>query len=213
MHRYYADPDDPWELLWVRFGGFQTPYYFDLLQAAENPVIQTSSSEHLHQLFQQLYNLFRLRPPGLEFMASSLVTQVLTGLIMARQDMNKPEAVTQNPAYPEEIQLALEFIETHYHLDIKVEDVTQSVHLSPYYFSRLFKRHTYHTIIEYIIKYRLIISKQLLISTSKSIGEIAEHVGMCNQSYFSMIFKKHEGITPKEYRQYIRSSTNITKIH
>lgn len=204
LHRYYADPDDPWELLWVRFGGIQSGYYFELLHAAEHPVFQVNNAEQTELLFKQLYHLFLHRPPGLEFTASSLITQVLTQMMMAVLDKNKTESVSLETAYPTEIQLALEFIEAHYPLDIKVEDVAQFVHLSPYYFSRLFKRYTCHTVIEYLIKYRLIISKQLLITTDMSVGEIAQHVGICSQSYFSMLFKKYEGITPKQYRQYIR---------
>lgn len=204
IHSYYADPDDPWELLWVRFGGAQTSYYFKLLHADEQPIITASDAERTLRLFEKLYALFQSRPPGLEFIASSLITQILTDMVMVHLDRNHSKAVSLELLYPAEIQLALEYIEAHYPSDMKVEDVARFVHLSPYHLSRLFKRYTNHTIVEYIIKYRIIISKQLLTTTSMAIGEIAEHVGICNQSYFAMLFKKHEGITPKEYRQYIR---------
>lgn len=203
-HQYYADPNDPWELLWIRFGGIQSAYYYELLHAAECPIFQVSNAEQTELLFKQLYDLFQYRPIGLEFIASSLITQVLTQLIISFMDNNSADTISLDMAYPIEIQLALEFIEAHYPTDIKVEDVAHFVHLSPYYFSRLFKRYTCHTVTEYIIKYRLIISKQLLNTTAMSIGKIAQHVGICSQSYFSMLFKRYEGITPKEYRQYIR---------
>ncbi|WP_422658823.1 AraC family transcriptional regulator [Paenibacillus sp. EC2-1] len=205
MHQYNADPSNPWELLWVRFGGIQSSYYFELLHASECPVFQISNTEQTELLFKQLYDLFLHRPIGLEFIASSLITQVFTQLIMSSMDKNNAESISLKIAYPTEIQLALEFIEAHYPSDIKVEDVAHFIHLSPYYFSRLFKRYTCHTVTEYIIKYRLIISKQLLTSTMMSIGQIAQHVGIGSQSYFSMLFKKYEGITPKEYRQYIHN--------
>ncbi|MGN7357503.1 AraC family transcriptional regulator [Paenibacillus sp. SAF-054] len=205
-HKYYADPEDPWELLWVRFGGLQVPYYFELLDAAEHPVLQTGNADLMLALFRQLYEIFQFRPPGLEFMASSLITQIFTELLVTLLDTNKHEPMSLDNVYPEEIRLALEYIEAHYHTDIKVEDVANFVHLSPYYLSRLFKRYTCHTIMEYVIKYRIIISKQLLTSTPMPISEIAQHVGMCHQSYFSMLFKKYEGVSPNQYRKYIRLS-------
>ena len=71
----------------------------------------------------------------------------------------------------------------------------------PYYLNTVFKKTTGATLHTHIVKRRLEIARELLLSSEKSIAEIGNLCGFSGASYFSESFKAHMGITPSEYRQ------------
>ena len=85
--------------------------------------------------------------------------------------------------------------------DLDVQSICDYLHISPSYFSRLFKSEKKETIIEFLTRIRMEKSKELLKKTSMKVFEISEAVGYEDTHYFSYNFKKHIGITPTEYRK------------
>ncbi len=85
--------------------------------------------------------------------------------------------------------------------DISLDDVAGAINLSPTYFSRLFSNEMNMTYIEYLTMIRVEESKKYLVDTKHSISDIALRMGFSDQSYFSKVFKKVEGITPGKYRK------------
>ena len=81
-----------------------------------------------------------------------------------------------------------------------VEDLAKLVYLSPDHLTRLFKKKHNKTLIDYITQQRMFLAKELLDSGIMSIGMVAASVGYPNYSYFTKQFKRHYGITPREYR-------------
>ncbi|TVX98572.1 helix-turn-helix transcriptional regulator [Paenibacillus cremeus] len=106
--------------------------------------------------------------------------------------------------YSETVQLAISYISEHYLEPLKIKDIACHVHISPSYFSRLFKRTTGCTVAEYITKLKLRVAKELLAGTVSPLGEIAQTTGFCSQSYFTKTFKQIEGMTSLEYRRNMR---------
>ena len=84
--------------------------------------------------------------------------------------------------------------------DLSLERIADQVHLSANYVSTLFKKHSGMNISDYIIKIRMEHAAGLLSATNFKTYEIAERVGYTNSQYFSVLFKKFYGMTPKEYR-------------
>jgi AraC-like DNA-binding protein len=203
-HEFYADSDDPCKLFWVRFGGMQTASYHQLLECDKNPVLCVQNGKLTRQLFELLLALFKQFTPGFEAVASSYITRILTEAIVIYMGGNESPDAGAPLQYAETIQQAIRYISDNHQEPIKVEDIADYVHLSPGYFSRLFKRATGCTTTEYLIKYRLRIAKGLLSETDVSLGEAAQTAGFCSQSYFSKMFRRFEGMTPFEYRQSIR---------
>ncbi|NGP45549.1 AraC family transcriptional regulator [Bacillaceae bacterium SIJ1] len=199
-HHYYADPDDPFEVLWIHFGGRQAEDYFQLLNGNNSPVFRTHDPDNMHSLFFQLYDLIEKRHVGHEAKASAVITNILTDMIVSRMKGDSHELSLKTPSYPDPIQHAIYYIEHHFAEPLKLEDIAKEMMLSPFYFSRLFKRTTGYTVIEYLQKFRINQAKYLLTKTNKTIGEIAEKTGFTEQSYFGKLFKRYEQQTPMEYR-------------
>lgn len=96
---------------------------------------------------------------------------------------------------------AKHFIESHYAEPLSLNIVSESVFLSPSYFSSLFKEYTKSTFNEYLTRVRVEKAKELLERLDLNIAQIAEEVGYGDSNYFSQVFKKVTGLRPSEYRQ------------
>ncbi|WP_276355493.1 response regulator [Cohnella caldifontis] len=88
--------------------------------------------------------------------------------------------------------------------DITIARVCSHLHISPGYFSSIFKRETKMTYMAYLLQIRMEAAKELLLSTDLKTFEIAEKVGYADPNYFSFSFKKQVGVSPKDYRSRAR---------
>lgn len=98
------------------------------------------------------------------------------------------------------IHRIMEFIKANYARKLSLEQIAASVHLSPSHISGLFRKETGQTLSAYISFVRIEKSKQLLKTTELSIADIAALCGFEEQSYFSRVFRKQTGMSPKHYR-------------
>lgn len=98
------------------------------------------------------------------------------------------------------IKNASKYVHLHLSEPIRLNDVASYVNLSPNYFSSLFKREMNLSFADYVNQTRIKESQYLLETTDYSILDIAISVGYNNQNYFTTIFRKFTGITPKQYR-------------
>lgn len=100
----------------------------------------------------------------------------------------------------EVIKKAIKYISKNFADPITLDDVSNLVHLNPAYFSTIFKQSTGSSFKEYLNMVRVEESKRLLSNTDYSLIDIAIATGFENQSYFSKVFKKYTGLTPKQFR-------------
>ena len=93
------------------------------------------------------------------------------------------------------------YIQENYNKEITLDDVSKKIAISPYYFSKLFKKIEGQNFIDYLTNIRLSKAKKLLASGTYSIKEISREVGYSDPNYFSRTFKKNIGVPPTEYRE------------
>ena len=91
-------------------------------------------------------------------------------------------------------------IYSHIFSDISIEELASTCHRSLTSFKKEFKRHFFIPPHRWFIRQRLMQSRLLLISTSKSISEIGNECAFPNTSHFIKLFKKEYGLTPAIYR-------------
>lgn len=110
-----------------------------------------------------------------------------------KEVLNKP----RGSGYVEQCR---DYIRKHYRDKVYLEDIADSLGLSPSYLSRLFKKQTGICLQDAVNEERVYRAGNLLLYSDYSLTEIAHYVGFPNQSYLGKIFKKYKKMTPMAYR-------------
>lgn len=95
----------------------------------------------------------------------------------------------------------LQFVDEHITEELDLNLVAEKFNRTPGYISTMFKRHVEGGFNSYLTTERVEIAKKLLADGSISIQEVSELSGFHNSKYFSVVFKKITGETPREYRE------------
>ncbi len=109
--------------------------------------------------------------------------------LLARQDSFHPY-----------VQKILSFIAENYQAPLSLTVISGHIHLHSSYLSELFKRETGTNLCNYITDYRLKMAKQKLLGGKEKISAIAELVGFNDYHYFSQVFARRVGVSPRKYR-------------
>lgn len=107
----------------------------------------------------------------------------------------RPHAGTQ-----QRLQVAVAQIEKHYGRHIPESEVATMCQMSPSRFCHEFKAAFGATFVDYLAHYRVGEAKRLIANPRMSLADVAATVGFTDPSYFARVFRKHEGLTPSEYR-------------
>ncbi|MBC8061097.1 MAG: response regulator [Clostridiaceae bacterium] len=141
-----------------------------------------------YNLFVELYEFNDLNRVRKWFKDISL--RIWTYIIADRQDTCKLL-----------VQKAEDYISRYYSdSEITINKLCNYLHISPTYFSFIFKRETEMTFVNYLTQIRMDMSKELLRTTNMKSSAIAKYVGYSEPNYFSYCFKKYFGVSPSEYR-------------
>ena len=98
------------------------------------------------------------------------------------------------------VNKACDYIIDNCHRNISLEEVSQTVHLSHFYFSRLFKQEKGCNFVDFITKIRVDRAKIMLQNPDATVVQIASEIGYQDASYFCRVFRHVVGMTPKQYR-------------
>lgn len=85
--------------------------------------------------------------------------------------------------------------------ELRIEQMAKKFYLSADYLSKVFKKETGISIVDFIVEERMFLAKELLKEGKMSISRVAYECGYDNYSYFTKIFKKKYGVTPREFSQ------------
>lgn len=103
--------------------------------------------------------------------------------------------------YRDLLAQAMDFIDSHYcENNLSLNRVAKEVNISPCYFSAVFSQEVGQTFVEYLTGKRMEEARRLLKQTDSRSSEIANIVGYKDPHYFSYLFKKTQGTTPRNYR-------------
>ena len=111
------------------------------------------------------------------------------------------EHILKNEYLDHEMDNAVTFFSENYNQNINIDDYAASRGMSVSWFIRNFKKYTGSTPMQFIVGIRINNAQMLLETTTYSINEISKIVGYDNQLYFSRLFHKLKGYSPREYRK------------
>lgn len=106
-----------------------------------------------------------------------------------------------NVKHKDVILKSIDHIRSNYMKKLTLDEVAAKVYLSPSYFSKIFKEEMNMNFNTYLNHIRIEMSRKLLSDPSISMVDVSSLVGFEDQSYFSKVFKKITGQTPKRYRE------------
>jgi two-component system response regulator YesN len=109
----------------------------------------------------------------------------------------------------EQIGRTISYMEQHYGEKLSLNYMADMVSFSPEHFSRLFRRETGETYINYLNNIRMKQAVILLETTDKKVYEVAEETGFSSLNYFSTLFKKKFGISPYNYQVGFQRGRNV----
>lgn len=195
-HRYKPDQDSGWEEYWVGLNG---SYARQLMNTGffnpVTPFVEVGLKEDLLLLFQELLETVQSAKNGYPQIASGITLQIL-GLIHSlslqeQHDDNRIENLISKAKFV--LQESLE-------RPINMESLAKELPLGYSLFRKSFKTITGTSPHQYHLNLRLQKAKELFTSTNLSISEIAYKTGFDSLFYFSKLFKKKNGVSPKHYR-------------
>ncbi len=139
-----------------------------------------------------------LKEAMLNLTSSYEIRRCITNLLKRAIDLRD---MVSGRRYSDIIMTAQEIIAEHYMSeDISLNKVAGSVGMSPSYFSSIFGKEVGKTFVEYLTEVRMEKAKEYLMCSAMKTSEIGYEVGYKDPHYFSYIFKKTQGCSPKEYR-------------
>jgi two-component system, response regulator YesN len=144
--------------------------------------------ENKTNLFEQLFQF--KSSEGIKEWFQEICTKLSCHIALKRQN------VTQML-----LQKAKDYIAINYSdNELSIQKLADHLHISASYLSMIFKKEANETFLKYLVSIRINAAKDLLFNSDLKTMEIAEKVGYPDVNYFSYFFKKHFGMSPREYK-------------
>lgn len=192
-HRYYSCEEDPWSILWVHFKGEDTQY-FPLKECK----IVSFTSENAANRMQFLFNLlFRVLEGNYTLGNFIYISQVLSLILAETYDREKHNTTLEQNKH---VTNVVRYMYKHLEENLTLEEIVEEFELSKSYLNAIFQKYTQHAPMDFFINLKMKKACRLLRTTDLYIYEVAQKMGYVDQYYFSRIFKKVVGMSPKEYR-------------
>ena len=197
---YKPSFSNPWTYYWVGMNGKQILNYLSRCSIVDSHVILGQDTTDIKNIIQLICKLSQ----SIESNNSNdiLIMQYLYQLVYTLQEKFPKIFSVQVDIVNEDIQHAVDFINTNYQKHITVEDVAKSVNITRSHLYKLFKKNLGCSPKEYLTYIRMYHASQLLIHTSTLISDISRQVGYKDPQLFSKNFTKHFEISASEYRHH-----------
>lgn len=201
---YGQDLSDPWQYIWINFGGTHAKRY---LQAAgltpEQPFYSYKNPEILTEFCRMIDSDNHKFRRTFQLMGS--LYQAL-GLIVEERNISAFDGGLKANDY---VVMVLKYIEDNYSdPELSMAKVAGYLHLNVKYFCRLFVKNMGCSFTQHLSLYRIKKATQLLETTALSIKQVSLAVGYTDPLYFSKVFKKYRLISPKEFKAAHRATEN-----
>ena len=195
---YQADAENPWHYCWVSFNGLSAKSYMD---AAGFPAGVNARDCYVdaNEFLMLAWKLLERREDTLqnELRQLSLTLEFIALAIESGSRGAQPRRHDDSPDIY--VDHALDVIRCQY-ATVKISDIAKRIGINRSYLTSIFKKRTGLSPQEYLLRYRLNMACQLLLTTSQPIQEVARKIGYENPMTFSKMFKSAYGVSPSAYR-------------
>ncbi len=204
-HRYASSDDDPWTIYWIHFSGEHAEIYAEGASVPQSitPAINSRINDR-NQLFEDIYHALGsgLSIENLRY-ASSLLHYYLASIryLSLFRNNNSAEEGTSSPSDNDIVKAAIHFMNENIEKKLTLSDISAFTGYSGSHISMIFKKNTGHSPLNYFNYQKMRYAARLLTTTDMHINQICFKVGIEDNYYFSRLFSKNMGKSPKEYRK------------
>lgn len=185
-------------IYWLHFSGFNALKLLEENSLSNESIFFVGIKTNLSLIFDKIIKELQLAQGKYFELCNLYVKELLTLCSRYLIDANS-HTYKQNKILEE----AIEYFNENFNTSINIKEYANSCNISCCWFIRSFKNYTGTTPIQYITNIRINKAKNLLLSGSFIISEIADLIGYQNPLYFSRIFKKNVGLAPMDYRLFM----------
>ena len=199
--RYEYFGEDKPEVYWVHFTGSDVKNILHSYNIPmDDPVFYSGASSTYSYLFKEMIHELQNCKTGYE----DLLAMYLRQIFLLVQRTLQEERPTVSTYIQEEMEFARRYFNEHYNEPISIQEYAESRNMSVCYFQRNFKQIVKHTPMQYLLTIRVNNAASLLEITDYSMAEIAAIVGYEDPLYFSRLFRKIKGVSPRDYRNLVK---------
>ena len=174
-----------------------------VLQDSLLPALCINQSEPWHRPFREyllrIIDLDKKKPDFYE-LDITICLQSMWRLLL-EHIIYEPQASRENSLEYDRIKKILSYIEENYQNKITLNDIARHIHLCESECTRLFKRHMNTTLFAFLQEYRIERSLELL-QAGEPISAVADKAGFSDPNYYSKVFARITGCSPREYRKH-----------
>lgn len=189
------------------YGFFQSTvnskYVDPVIQDSMLPAICIDQSEPWHKPFREyLLRIIDLdeKKPDFYELDITICLQSMWRLLLEHITY-EPQASRENSLEYDRIKKILSYIEENYQNKITLNDIAGHIHLCESECTRLFKRHMNTTLFAFLQEYRIERSLEFL-RADQPVSAVADKAGFSDPNYYSKVFAKIKGCSPREYRKH-----------
>lgn len=195
-HRYYLPEDsEHWEFIFITLMGPEALECWSAVRNHSGPVIRFDPDSPVIRTLEYIYLEASKKSITNGYKASGLAAQFVMEVYQSlKYNQASPDT------WPEVVVQALKLIHENYAGINSIEELSRSLGISKYKFSRLFHATCGVTAMQYLTKIRMEKAMELLRQTKLNLSEIARLTGYSDENYFNKVFRKSTGVSPGRFR-------------
>ena len=205
---YWSITFDPRLIYGFENSRIQTKYVDLVVEGREFSALYFDGSEEWHHdissAMKKIIDYDQTRSDFYEMKIQMLLTKIWLLLLEHRASF-LPDKKSLNPKSSARLKNILGFLHENYDKKITLDDIADSVHICKSEYCRFFKKHMNESLFDYLLHYRIEQSIPYLRNPEYSITDAAFLSGFTDPGYYSRIFHKYTGYSPRAYRNQILS--------
>ncbi len=197
VHSYGADEKNPWTKYWIHYRGSNAHAYTSLLGVTTgSPVIHIGDNMKIMLFLQDILKVLK---SGYSQSNLMLATSYLINIFSYINNLSMKNRL--NRTGDMDVDKVIDYMLDNLNVNLNLEQLSQFANISKYHFTKLFKKKTGYTPVDYYIRLKMQKACELLEESNITIVKISDALGFSNPYYFSNTFKRIIGQSPQHYRK------------